>query len=273
MLAGALSYPFVLLGKKPVTVLLCLLFGVGVDAAVYYGFSLAGLFSPGSLSSGTSRALRDIAYFALCSATTTPANVLILVEALIALSMREPGRKTDLGDCLRFFWVSLLAYGLVTAPALVLNEWSRVALTPRMGPTAAALTAGILVSFVPQALFLFRFAFAWPHTLVVSSPVFFRSWALTRGRFWTIAGVLTPVLLMQTLIYYGGAIAASHIVYAFPTLTPVYTDTNQPGLGWAIYIVLFQLSRVLGSFYLAAGNVYLYARLTPRPAMLAHVFT
>src|SRR5262249_51488884 len=156
------------------------------------------------------------AYYALCSAITTPANTLILVEALISLGLREPDRKTTLGDCLRFFWVSLLAYCLVTAPALVLNEYARTTLSPSLGAYAATLVASLVIGFIPQALFLFRFGFAWPHTLVINSPVFLRSWALTRARFWTIAGVLTLVLLMQTLIYVGGVFAASRIIYAFP---------------------------------------------------------
>ena len=274
MLAGTLSYPFALLGNRPATVIFCLLFGVAVDTAVYYAFSTAGLFAPGPTANGVARALRDLAYFGICSALTAPASALILVRALIGLGMREPERGITFGDCLRFLWVSLLAYGFVTGPAFVLKELGRTALVPHLGSAAAAaFTASFLIAFVPQALFLFRFAFAWPHTLAIQSPVFFRAWALTRDRFWTMAGVLTPVLIMQTLIIYGGSVLAAQLAYRLPPSLPMYAEANHPGVGWLIYVVLFQVARVLGSFYLAAANVYLYARLTPRPVMLARVFT
>jgi hypothetical protein len=40
-----------------------------------------------------------------------------------------------------------------------------------------------------------------------------------------------------------------------------------------LYTGVYQATRVLGSYVLSTANLYLYARLTPRPAMLAHVFT
>jgi hypothetical protein len=168
---------------------------------------------------------------------------------------------------LRVLLVSLLYLLIFALPVTMLSAFVRAWLAPSLG--SAALVISGLGAFVVQALITFRFGFAWAHSIATHAFAFLQSWTLTRGRFWTIAGVLTPMLVFQFMLYVlGGFVSAS----VFSALAP--SSGQAPGgTGWIIFVGLNQGARVLGSYALSAATVALYARLAPRSSMLAHVFS
>ena len=261
MLAGALTYGFALLGKRPVTILACLFVGLMVVGFVDYLFINVPAFRLLTPAEPLRYMLGRMAFIVLRAVVGAIPNAVALVTALSLLGVRD-GRAT-LGDCLRTAAVTLMYVAVFVAPLSALQ----VVLTSRFAsmPLPFADVGLAVLAFVLQSYLLIRFGMAWPHTITTRRYALFKSWSLTRGRFWRLAGILVPALLLDMLIVWAGQYLNASIF----RLTGGGLDAS--GLEWPVNVINIEGSRILGAFFLACANVYLYAKLiAPAPSVVHH---
>ncbi len=250
MLGEALAYPFVLLRRRPVTVLGIALLVLALSTLVdycYYQF-----IGTRRSSDVATFALRFFSLYALRSIAHAPMAT-ILVAALVDLKRRA--NPSALSDWMRTLAVSLVFLLLVVTPF----ETGALMLAQHLGNSGVWLAA--ILNYVAYALVVLPFVFAWAHTLAMEHFTFFRSVSLLRGRVWTVTINLTPVFILVGL-----ASVASSLLYArLATALMEWDESLARSAYTLLYVAISESVSIAAGFIFDTTVVYLYARVVPQP--------
>jgi len=270
MLAEALTYGFVLLGKRPATVVGCLSAGLLLAVALDYTLAVTGILARFYATENSIQHTLFLGFYYLARALVTAIpSAIVLMAALKKLGAAEPSRHVTLADCLRVCFVTLAYTLLLVAPALIFQNLLQSALE-RTGLSLIASFAASVAALLLQIFLLAAFAFAWPHTLTTRRLVLFRSWPLMRPRYWTIAGVFTMALIIGSVVTWVGRYGGGFIYAGFAGVSQ--DTTNQFGPAWVLYSAATESGRILASYLLSVANVFLYAKFVSPPEPVAHLF-
>lgn len=254
---------FRLIGRRPASLVLWSLF-VLVSCAAMIGLflvvawsALADLGLKAEEVMVPADVLRSIAPLGLAVALIVPLALLMNGVLLAALyrAVLQPG-KVGFGylrlggDELRQVVVILLQFLMaavfVAVPTAAL-AWLHAGDFDGLGPgrwLAIVLTGlGVLGLYLWTGV---RLSLAGPMTLAAGRVRFFRSWALTRGRFWPLFAMYLLATVLSLVIYFVGAMVAEAVLAAFEGRAAFYAEgapdlakvTPQVAGGLAVYLLL-----------------------------------
>lgn len=269
MFVTAISFPFALLSTRPLLVVTCLLWSLAMAIGVDIASARTGLLYAYDADTPALYATSLALYYLLRAIVESFPSAFLIAAALRQLGVLERGRRTTIADCVRQAWLNALYILFLLTPLMFAVTFGAPVLLRTWGYWPGTLVSE-LGAAVLQALVFFGFAFAWPHALVARKASLLQGLRLARGRYWKIAGVLTPVIVLMTLIAWLGQWGTALLVARLDLMPNVHDPYLDPS--WLFRVAADDAARIFGSFIFATANAYLYARLMPRPEKLADAF-
>ena len=116
MIAGAITFPFALIGARPWLILGCLLLALLLAVGLDLVAARMGAFAASESQPPAQHAVTLVLYYLARAAVLSFPSAVTLVAALIQLEMRERGRGPSLADGFRVAWLNV-AYVLLVVGA------------------------------------------------------------------------------------------------------------------------------------------------------------
>ncbi|MES1202162.1 MAG: hypothetical protein ABUS57_12025 [Pseudomonadota bacterium] len=269
----ALLYPFLLLRRRPVTILLCLLAGWVVSVAVDVMLPDLSRVRYVNNLPPLAYALRSSFYESIKTVVQAYPGAIIGVCALIDLGARDPAATPRFADGLRWAAMGVVYLLLIVTPLSAAMQAISVWYEP------ARESGSWMRSWISRGewlaldiAFLLRLGLAWPDALAKQRYVLFKSWTLARGRHWVVVGALLPISVGLTVTH-------SFALHSFYQLTEgfridlgamLYEDSSR----WRLYDAAFvDAMIILQAYIFNAATAFVYARVLPlTPRAAAEVF-
>jgi hypothetical protein len=268
MIASALLYPFALLKRRPITLLIALCGYWVLWTAIDIAFSLANFNDVDPFRSVRDAAVAGGKAIAQIITAAFPA-ALVIVAALRDLERRDKGFR--LMDGVTIALLSVMFFLAIAAPFVGLAVVSFNAITPQLASVWPAIA--LMAFWACIAIFVYcRLSVAWPQALVRGRISAAAAWSMTRGRFWRIVSALLPAFalsmgLTQTADWLSNQWLAQTLPIAAGSFEGVFSPLI---LGET---ALNELLASLHEVYFTAVTVYVYHRIAPpRADAVADIF-
>lgn len=252
MIGALIAYPFVLIARRPGDAIGLISVSAAVFIAIDLGFAELGV-----------DVLGDDAFTSDARLYVVLTNILsmFLVGLVMGLALEQLGqrlRKPSLRDGVAL-WALSIWYGVavllpfILVTALLAGGLSLIAPEPYREAFAAGVVCLAAVAFVYVSV---RLWFAGPRTLVNERVHLFKSWPLTRGKFWPIFGLSILAAIPSVVI-----ILAPTLFALLTPSTPLSSFQAQTPLAQLAEIALAEFSIVFGTFYFSAAQTFVFDRL------------
>ncbi|MES1202161.1 MAG: hypothetical protein ABUS57_12020 [Pseudomonadota bacterium] len=272
MLGEALAYPFVLLFRRPVTVIGALLAGLVISALVDEGWrqlsalnlEAAAAFDPSFRLDPFYLSMQAVYYVVRSVAQSFPV-ALIFVAALRHLDFRDSGFRFADGariGALTAAYVLLFVAPLQIMYPVMMRAWMSSPRTTNVFMLAPFIGLG---AFAVQAVVLAIFFLSWPHTIARQKLRLFLTWKVGWRKALLAVVSLLLVLVATTFVNYAGSMAN----WTLFTATGLDRVSDQ----WRIRSLFQEWPRFLGVYFIDAASALIYARVAPpRPDRVADHF-
>jgi len=271
MIGGALAFPFLLLRRKPVTVLLCLLISVVLGVAIDFADMRLSTLN-GVTEVQDYYVWRQVAYYLLRTAALGAPAALVLTQAVIVLGRRDADRKFNPLDAVRFIGVALLYVLVFVLPLTVLNFYLIRWFTASVMYLSPLLSLG---QFVVGMLILCLFALVWSDVIARERFALFHTLKVTGRRYWRVLGIVGPLVIITVLVDWGARWGGWFAYTLLPQslMQAMSDDPASTSPYWLTNVATAEIGQVFSTYLLSVGNAYLYSRLMPeRPERVAEMF-
>jgi len=230
----------------------------------------------------------DTEAFGALLAQSWPAFILVLAVAIFLLAMltagiyrlvlrpREPGfAHLKLGrDELRLAWVHLLLFGIGMAFLFAIDVLVALGRSAEGGAGAALPVVGLVMAVLMIWVGV-RLSLATPMAFAEHKFSLRAAWALTRGRFWSLFGMIVLAVIFYVMIW----VLVSIIGYLFVTLAGGPDAMMDPGsltpgrmVAFVVNFVIQLLLPILQVVMLYAPLAVAYHQISPQAEEVAEAF-
>lgn len=254
MVGELIVYPFVLMVRRPGMALVILGLGTLVYVALDLAFAQIGYDALYGEMDGAQGRL----YFAVTNLLSYLITAPAMASALEQLGQRA--RIPSLMDAVALFAVGIWYSVALMLPFLLVGGLAAGAIwlvVPEVYRMTAVIGAVCLLA-VPAIYVSVRLFFAGPQTLVAERVQLFRTWPLTRGAFWPIAGLAFLSFLIAAIF-----LAAPSFIMEFVLISDAWGETGSAS--WIAEVVLTEFCFTIAGYYMAATQAFMFDKLAVEP--------